>query len=130
MGKDWLDEFPDVKKAREALIQDRIQRGLIPDPPVPPEAEDALKETANRSFSNFPHEALRPIRWEYKAINIEAKGIWNKNMNEGKTVKELNKLGAEGWEVVASVPINRQGVLNHQDATYAFGFILKRPVQE
>jgi len=69
------------------------------------------------------------MKWEYLTISIEAKGVWNKNLNEKASVEKLNQLGAEGWELVSVTPISRTGVWTKQEATYAFSFIFKRPQQ-
>lgn len=67
------------------------------------------------------------MKWEYLTISIEAKGVWNKNINEKSSVEKLNQLGADGWELVSVVPIERTGKWTQKEATYAFAFIFKRP---
>lgn len=59
--------------------------------------------------------------WEYQAISVEARGIWDKNLDKGHTVSELNKLGKDGWEVVAAFPIERTGNWTHEAMTTLLG---------
>ena len=40
--------------------------------------------------------------FEYKTVLISGHGIFGKRIDRAKIDKELNKYGAEGWEVVAS----------------------------
>jgi Domain of unknown function (DUF4177) len=54
-------------------------------------------------------------RWEYKCLRFGARELTE------DVEKELNALGAEGWEVVVVVHGERHGYLH--DAT----FIMKRP---
>ncbi|MCU0686960.1 MAG: DUF4177 domain-containing protein [Polyangiaceae bacterium] len=54
-------------------------------------------------------------RWDYKCLRFGA-SEFTENVE-----RELNALGAEGWEVVAVVPGERHGYSH--DAT----FIMKRP---
>jgi len=70
------------------------------------------------------------MKWEYKTVSIEAKGVWNKNINEESSIEQLNELGEEGWELVSAVPVERTGSFTQKTATYAFVFILKRPVKD
>lgn len=42
-------------------------------------------------------------KWEYKILNLKTKGVTNLVLSK-EDEEELNKLGDEGWEVVASAP--------------------------
>jgi len=41
-------------------------------------------------------------KWEYKSMLISGHGIWGARIDCAKIDKILNKLGEEGWELVAS----------------------------
>ncbi|MDD5934015.1 MAG: DUF4177 domain-containing protein [Clostridiales bacterium] len=43
-------------------------------------------------------------QWEYKTIYTDAKGFFGGKVNFSEFEEELNKLGAQGWELVSSVP--------------------------
>ncbi|KKQ89726.1 MAG: hypothetical protein UT12_C0009G0035 [Candidatus Curtissbacteria bacterium GW2011_GWC2_38_9] len=68
------------------------------------------------------------MKWEYISININAGGVYAKNLDEKKTVEKLNELGNDCWELVAIVPITSAGFFSNKTQTNAFAFLLKRPV--
>jgi hypothetical protein len=63
------------------------------------------------------------VEWEYQSITHECRrdgeSGWRKI--DQAHVRELNVLGAEGWEVVAAVPVIYEG------ETWAVSYLLKRP---
>ena len=66
------------------------------------------------------------MNWQYQAITHRA----DRDPEAGQIVidkarlKELNDLGADGWELVSVVPISREDLL------FAVTYFLKRPLQE
>ena len=40
--------------------------------------------------------------FEYRTILVSVKGIFNRKMDTSRIDRELNELGAQGWELVAS----------------------------
>jgi hypothetical protein len=66
------------------------------------------------------------IGWEYKSITRVAEGDpeVGKIVMDKTRLKELNELGAEGWELVSVVSVDRE------DCLFAITYILKRPLQE
>lgn len=44
--------------------------------------------------------------WEYKAVSTESKGV-NYTERWEQVIDELNTLGAEGWEVVAQMTVDK-----------------------
>tara|TARA_S200000501_G_scaffold159216_1_gene150203 strand:+ start:615 stop:845 length:231 start_codon:yes stop_codon:yes gene_type:complete len=68
------------------------------------------------------NELAMAQKWEYMDIYIDASGIW------GGTLKELNSMGDEGWELVGMTPARaaipeEKGII----AKYETAFLLKRP---
>ena len=64
-------------------------------------------------------------KWEYMDIYISASGIWE------DTLKELNKMGDEGWELVGMNPARtaipeEKGII----AEYETAFLFKRPKED
>jgi len=65
------------------------------------------------------------LKWEYKAIHWSVKELWN----EDKAEKELNRLGAQGWELVSLVigEIGPGSILTGK--TSLVTMILKKPTE-
>ena len=40
--------------------------------------------------------------FEYKTVLVSVKGLFNRRMDTSKIDKQLNELGSQGWELVAS----------------------------
>jgi hypothetical protein len=61
------------------------------------------------------------MKWEYKSIKYEEAGLYaTKVATTDEPDKQLNRMGAEGWELVATLHPTTTGVLNL--------FIFKRPI--
>ncbi len=45
-------------------------------------------------------------KFEYKTIQVHDKGFWETKIDYTGLTEHLNKLGAEGWELVTSLDIN------------------------
>jgi Domain of unknown function (DUF4177) len=58
------------------------------------------------------------MRWEYKTLQIDAKGIFSVTVDEPGLEKKLAQLGEEGWELVTAHPIPNSA---------AFIYTFKRP---
>ncbi|HLW63501.1 MAG TPA: DUF4177 domain-containing protein [Flavobacterium sp.] len=61
-------------------------------------------------------------RFEYKTIEIKPKGFWGTNFNTEEIDKELNKLGSQGWELVAVESRDMGGTI------YGFHYTFKREI--
>ena len=61
-------------------------------------------------------------RWEYMTFRVEAKGIMSKTVDADVIRSRFNKLGIEGWELVAVPTDSTNGW------TEGCIFILKRPI--
>lgn len=67
-------------------------------------------------------------KWEYKIINISVGGWISIGLDPGKTQKELNKLGNDGWELVSTLPITQ--AYGKGSRTHRVNFIFKRKIQD
>lgn len=47
------------------------------------------------------------MRWEYKTIKLETKGILGGKVDENKLDEYMNQLGQQGWELAASFDTNK-----------------------
>jgi hypothetical protein len=61
--------------------------------------------------------------FEYKVMEVEARGFWNNKVKASDIEKMLNQLGADGWELVSTFDQNW-----YQGGTKNAVLILKRPV--
>lgn len=43
-------------------------------------------------------------QYEYKTLYTDAKGFWGGKVDKDTFEHDLNKLGAQGWELVSTVP--------------------------
>lgn len=59
--------------------------------------------------------------WEYKTIRQEVTGFLSRKLDNSELDNELNKAGAEGWELCKTVPI-----LEAYGTTKFILFIMKR----
>ena len=67
------------------------------------------------------------IRWEYKTIELSVNQGWcgsKGTMNTFKIDNQLNRYGADGWELVIAFDTE------HSAGTSAVFCMLKRPVQD
>ena len=47
------------------------------------------------------------MKWEYKTIKLETKGIFGGKFDETKLDNFMNQLGAQGWELASSFGTNQ-----------------------
>ena len=50
---------------------------------------------------------MRPPQWEYKTVQIDVAGWFLPTVEPDAMDAELNRYGAEGWELVSAFDINR-----------------------
>ena len=46
------------------------------------------------------------MRWEYKSVQIETKGIWGGKVEGSELDRLMNELGELGWELVSAFDTN------------------------
>jgi hypothetical protein len=65
------------------------------------------------------------MRWEYKAIKLDAAGVWlsQGHVDEAALEAVMNRLGSDGWELVSAFDTSRGG-----GGTRDVIAILKRPL--
>ena len=57
---------------------------------------------------------MRPPQWEYKTVQIDVAGWFLPKVEPDAMDAELNRYGAEGWELVSAFDVNRaQGRTSH-----------------
>jgi hypothetical protein len=61
-------------------------------------------------------------RWEYRVASVEIGGLFGPNVDVNQLSDYLNGLGADGWELVSPVDLNRPN-----GASTELLLILKRP---
>lgn len=51
------------------------------------------------------------MRWEYKAIKLDAAGFWlsQGHVDEAALETVMNRLGSDGWELVSAFDTSRGG---------------------
>ncbi len=64
-----------------------------------------------------------PMKWEYKTVTMNTHGLFGGKVDAGEVDEALNKLGWEGWEMIAAFDTNQ-----HQGGTRHMVFIFKRPM--
>jgi len=47
------------------------------------------------------------MKWEYKTVKLETKGIFGGKFDETKLDNFMNQLGVQGWELVSSFSTNQ-----------------------
>ena len=52
-------------------------------------------------------DAMRYTQWEYRTVLIDVSGWLNPTVDPEETNAELNRYGAEGWELVSAFDVNR-----------------------
>jgi len=52
------------------------------------------------------------MRWEYKTVEYEAPGLFSTKMSTGQPERQLNHLGGEGWELVATLHPTTTSTIN------------------
>ena len=62
------------------------------------------------------------MRWEYKTVEYEAPGLFSTKTSTGEPERQLNHLGYEGWELVATLHPTTTSTINL--------FIFKRAIVE
>ncbi|OLY92854.1 protein of unknown function [Cnuella takakiae] len=62
-------------------------------------------------------------RFEYKVLDVPAKGFFGGKINYQELADKLNTLGADGWELVSSTDTNM-----YEGASRGIILILKRPI--
>jgi hypothetical protein len=45
-------------------------------------------------------------KFEYKMLEIPARGFWGRRIDSQEVVEKLNEFGRQGWEVVSSFDTN------------------------
>ncbi len=63
------------------------------------------------------------MKWEYRTVKFESKGMLGGHVNEAKIDASLNDLGGQGWELVSAFDTNSFA----QGATRWLVFLFKRP---
>lgn len=61
--------------------------------------------------------------FEYKVLDVPAKGFFGGKINYQELADKLNELGLEGWELVSGTDTNM-----HQGGSRGLILILKRPI--
>ncbi len=61
------------------------------------------------------------MKWEYKTVTMEPHGFFDGKVDTREVDEALNKLGWEGWELIAAFDTNR-----NQGATRHMVFLFKR----
>jgi hypothetical protein len=64
------------------------------------------------------------MKWEYRALKIEPKGLLGGIVDAGEFERALNELGNQGWELVTAFDTN----LSHGASREVIA-VLKRPRQ-
>ena len=49
------------------------------------------------------------MKFEYKIITIDTKGVFSKKINNSEIENEYNKYGKDGWELVSTISNNDGG---------------------
>lgn len=62
-------------------------------------------------------------RFEYKVLDVPAKGFFGGKINYQQLAEKLNALGEEGWELITSTDTNMW-----EGASRGIILILKRPL--
>jgi hypothetical protein len=62
-------------------------------------------------------------RWEYEVLKLEPGGLLGDKMDDDEMKELLNRLGADGWELVSAFDTNYG-----EGATREVIMLLKRPV--
>lgn len=62
-------------------------------------------------------------QFEYKVLDVAAKGFWGGKINSQELAEKLNELGRAGWEVISSTDTNL-----YEGATKGLIIILKRTI--
>lgn len=60
-------------------------------------------------------------KYEYKVIKTTEEGFWDPKVDEKNVETEMNKLGAEGWELTSVIDTN-----NYQGKTKEIVLFFKR----
>jgi Domain of unknown function (DUF4177) len=66
------------------------------------------------------------VQWEYRTVTHQSERspqLGVQAIDEAR-VRELNRLGSEGWELVTVVPVT------HEDLMWAVTYVFKRPSDE
>lgn len=63
------------------------------------------------------------MNWEYKTFKLRAKGFLGGKLDTDDLDREINELGAQGWELAAAFDTS-EGYGNTRDAVLIF----KRPI--
>ena len=65
------------------------------------------------------------MKWEYKAVKLDASGVWlsQGQVDEAGLESVLNQLGGQGWELVSAFDTSRGG-----GGTRDVILLLKRPL--
>lgn len=50
---------------------------------------------------------MRPPQWEYTTVLVDVSGWINPTVDPDAMTAELNRHGAEGWELVGAFDLNR-----------------------
>lgn len=69
------------------------------------------------------------ITFEYTTYEPELKGFVKKKPDPVAILEDLNKLGAEGWELVAITPIAGNTGSSYGASTAALLYTFKRPLK-
>ena len=63
------------------------------------------------------------MKWEYKTVKVDIKGLGGGKFDNDSFEQTLNGLGQQGWELISTFGINHMhGISRHVIA------ILKRPI--
>ena len=67
------------------------------------------------------------MKWEYKVVTPKMEG-WITKRVSAETYRELDELGAQGWELVAVTPVTANTGTSWGGTTASFVFFFKRQV--
>jgi hypothetical protein len=69
------------------------------------------------------------VKWEYKIVYIHA-ARWTNTGLPTELNQDLDAWGAEGWELVGTESLTRQGLLSLGSYTSAIVAFFKRPIEK
>ena len=58
------------------------------------------------------------MKYEYKIVTNDTKGVFSKKINDSEIEKDYNKYGKDGWELVSIISNNDAGYTKQIIATF------------
>jgi hypothetical protein len=74
------------------------------------------------AITSWESDAMRSAQWEYTTVLIDVSGWISPTVDPETVSAELNRYGAEGWELASAFDLNRG-----QGETSRVVALLKRP---